>query len=616
MIPILSAIWAGTAPALGDHLWQSTLCLIVAGLLTLVLRKNHAQVRYSIWLVASVKFLIPFSLLIALGSYLAKPRAVRQVHTGFVIAVEQASQPFTPAVAEVASPVAHSATLPDLLHQLPAFLVAIWLCGFAVVILLWFVRWRRIRTIVRRAVPVRECRELMALRRVECWAGLRNPIELVSSAGALEPGVFGIFNPVLLWPKGISEHLNDAHLEAILAHEVWHVRRHDNLASAIHMVVEAIFWFHPLVWWLGSRLVEERERACDEEVLMLGSKPNIYAESILKTCEFCVESPLACVSGVTGGDLKKRIVRIMTECGANKLTLGRKLLLTALGVAVITVPIVLGLMNPPRTHAQDPAATSAPLPSFEVASIKPNRSGSNQVALMVSLQNYRFTATNVTLKMLIQNAYGIKSEAQLSGGPPWISSEKFDIEAKEDDAEVEALKKLSPDQRWEQIRLREQSLLADRFKLKVSHETMDLSGYSLVVARNGPKISSAAADGARPGSKAFPGEGIRILGRGHLVGQNADTNTLTDVLSMLLSRVVVDNTGLKDKYDFALQWTPDEGEADRIGGAPMWTGPPPSTALGPSIFTAIQEQLGLKLESRKVPMDVLVIDHIEKPSEN
>ena len=114
---------------------------------------------------------------------------------------------------------------------------------------------------------------------------------------------------MLLWPRSIGARLSDEQVEAILAHELAHVRRRDNLTAAIHMVVQSVFWFHPLVWWLGARLVDERERACDEDVIRLGSEPQVYAEGILKTCEFYVESPLACVSGVTGSDLKKRIER-------------------------------------------------------------------------------------------------------------------------------------------------------------------------------------------------------------------------------------------------------------------------------------------------------------------
>src|SRR5437773_11545961 len=147
---------------------------------------------------------------------------------------------------------------------------------------------------------------------------MRKPAEMFSSRTSLEPGIFGIARPVLIWPEKLSERLEDAHLDAILAHEVWHVRRRDNLAAAVHMVVEAIFWFHPLVWWLGSKLVEERERACDEEVLALGGERQVYAESILKVCEFCVGSPLACVGGVSGADLTKRIAYIVTKHGARK----------------------------------------------------------------------------------------------------------------------------------------------------------------------------------------------------------------------------------------------------------------------------------------------------------
>src|SRR5678815_3368799 len=96
-------------------------------------------------------------------------------------------------------------------------------------------------------------------------------------------------------------------IEAILAHEVAHVHRRDNLAAMVHMAVEALCWFHPLVWWIGARLIDERERACDEDVLGRGSAAEVYAESILKTCRFSIESPLRCVAGVTGADLKRRI---------------------------------------------------------------------------------------------------------------------------------------------------------------------------------------------------------------------------------------------------------------------------------------------------------------------
>ena len=213
------------------------------------------------------------------------------------------------------------------------------------------------------------------MRRLEGIAGIQNPIKLLLSQASMEPGIFGIARPVLLWPQGISARLDGAHLESILAHEVCHVRRRDNLAAAIHMIVQAIFWFHPLVWWLGARLVEERERACDEEVLRLGNPPHLYAESILKVCEFCVESPLACVSGVTGADLKKRIVRIMSERLSDKLTFGRKFLLVVVVVGAVAGPVGFGLVSGSRVLAQLLKSTNTPLPSFDgcINQAKPSR---------------------------------------------------------------------------------------------------------------------------------------------------------------------------------------------------------------------------------------------------
>src|SRR5262249_29247388 len=149
------------------------------------------------------------------------------------------------------------------------------------------------------------------------------PIALVASDASFEPGIFGILRPILLWPRKLATQFDDDQIVTILAHEVAHVRRRDNLAAALHMVVEAVFWFHPLVWWIGARLVEERERACDEEVLGWGHEPEVYAESILKSCRACIESPLPCVAGVTGSDLKKRIERIMKHGSSARVTLGK-----------------------------------------------------------------------------------------------------------------------------------------------------------------------------------------------------------------------------------------------------------------------------------------------------
>jgi BlaR1 peptidase M56 len=192
-------------------------------------------------------------------------------------------------------------------------------------------------------------------------------VEVRSSPGLLEPGVVGLWRPILLLPAGIEQRLTPPQLEAVLAHELCHVRRRDNLTAAAHMAVEAVFWFHPLVWWIGARLVDERERACDEAVLSLGSQPRIYADAILNVCRLYVESPLVCVPGVTGADLKRRIEAIMTNRTGHGLNRAKKFLLAGAGIAALTVPIVIGgligLGKPPAIRAQSPvAAPPAPGP--------------------------------------------------------------------------------------------------------------------------------------------------------------------------------------------------------------------------------------------------------------
>jgi bla regulator protein blaR1 len=625
MIPkYLHEMWTALAPTLGDHLWQSTLFAVAAGLLTLILRKNHARARYWLWLAASLKFLVPFSLLVGLGSHLSWSRASAGTSASLYVALEQVSRPFTEST--ISSTISMtSAALPStlsssLFHLLPAFLAAVWLVGLTLVLSVWCVRWQKISAAMREAMPLHNGREVEALRRIERIAGIPTRIEMLMSSASLEPGIFGIAHPILVWPEGISEHLEDAHLEAILTHEVWHVRRRDNLAAALHMVVEAIFWFHPLVWWLGARLVDERERACDEEVLELGGERQIYAESILKTCEFCVGSPLACVSGITGADLKNRIVHIMTQRVARKLDFRQKLLLGAAGLLAIAVPITFGLARAPQSQSQTQVATTAAGLVYEVASVKPDKSGDMRFKVMNSPDSL---TANTTLQMLIRLAYSVEDN-QISGAPNWVNSDRYDVEAKMDSATADEVRKLSEEQEKSVREHMLQALLVDRFKLTIHRETKELPIYSLVVAKNGSKLEeSKPGEPDKRGFKtpdgrpAVGGHFVR-MGMGQLDGHSLGMTDIARLLSQQLGRTVVDKTGLTANYDFTLKWTPEEGQGPAFRGpeGSPGTGSTPAPESGPSIFTAVQEQLGLKLESQKGPVEILVIDHVEKPSEN
>ncbi len=599
-----SSVWAALAPGVANHLWQSTLFAIAAGLLALLLRKQNARARHCLWLAASLKFLIPFSLLVNIGSYLSPaPATARPVGPVVYFAMEEISQPFSQLGVRVIP--AHAPSIASsILPQLTQAIFAVWLVGFLAVLVVWGVRWRRISAAIQHAAPLSEGREVEALRRMERIGGIRRPIDMLLSRTSLEPGIFGIVRPVLVWPEGVSPHLDDAHLEAILAHEVWHVRRRDNLFAAMHMLVEAIFWFYPLVWWLGARLIDERERACDEEVVALGSDRQIYAESILKVCEFCLGSPLPCVSGVTGADLKRRMVHIMNDRISHKLDFARKALLTLAALLAIAVPITFGLLNATPSRAQSQAASaSLPAPVYSSVSIKPSEPAAGELyraKMMVNLSDGSFTARDITLQRLIQLAYHIQ-DSLLVGGPDWVNTAKFDINAKLDPSVVAAMHKQMAEHNSGDLKV----LLADKFKLAVHSENRILPAYDLVVDSGHPKLQEV--------------DGIRIMHMepGQLISQGTPIDLFAVQLSMRLGRPVVDKTGLKGSYAFNLHWTPASDELERMKqGGEQQDVPQTADPNGPSLFTALQEQLGLKLEPQTEPVQVLVIDHAEVPAEN
>ncbi len=610
--------------ALANHLWQSTLFAAVAALVAMSLRKNQARTRYWIWLAASVKFVVPFFLFISLGRWLAVSHpSSNATQSASLYAIDVASQPFTflpsPAPAEAFGTGAHN-SVSALAEHLPAILLAVWTLGFLLILAGWWKRWHWIANAIRHSVPVRQGREFDAVRGLNHHIPFQGQVSIAISETLHEPGVFRILRPVLVWPAGFSERLTDAELEAIVAHELCHLRRRDNLFAALHMLIEAIFWFHPLVWWLETRLVNERELACDETVIAIGHAPQTYAESILKACEFCIESPLVCISGVTGADLKKRIVRIMTRAIAERLGAGRKALLVSVTVLAVLGPIVFGVMNAPRVHAALLADFGdEKLPSFEVATIKPSHSSENRRGMMMTPG--KLTIDNMPLKSLIGFAFDARSDAQITGGPDWITSENYTIETKEDETQAAALEKLSPEERGKQLRLMMQSLLIDRFKLKVSRATKETVVYALVVAKGGPKMTPSSQSTPAPATPSHTGPRIMMNRRGELKGTDSPMSQLADILSRQREaegRVVLDKTGLTGNYDWSLHWSP-EAPAAAFKGAdadvPADRSPGPDGS-GPTLFTALQEQLGLKLESQKGTVESIVVDSVEKPSEN
>jgi len=580
---------------LANHLWQSTLCAAAAWLLTLALRKNRAAVRYWIWLAASVKFLIPFSWLVDLGSHLASQAVptIQQPQVSYVM--DEISRPFAGAPATpLAGAAPASSQWPEIL------LFSVWVCGFAIGVLWWFRWWRQIRTAQGSATPL----------------DLNLPIPVITSRARLEPGVFGIRKPVLLLPDGITARLTPAQLQAVLAHELCHVRRRDNLTAAIHMAVETIFWFHPLVWWIRARLVEERERACDQEVLNVVDDAQVYAEGILNVCKLYLESPLVCVAGVTGSNLKRRIEEIMEHRIARNMDFGRKVLLTAAGVTAIAAPIVIGMTDAIPLRAQ-----SQPRLAFEVASVKHNPSTDPRGMRMQILPGGRFVATS-PLFFVISSAYDLPFQSgRLTGGPDWVRGDLYDIEATPEKGAIPAGATVK--ERNDRVKLMLQTLLAERFKLKIRRELKELPVYAVVVKKDGPKLQKAAVEekdctetptgptdpAACHGFSGGQGQG------GH--GQAVSISDLASWVSNWTDQPVIDKTGLQGLYNIQTEgWVPMRPRPARPAGQePTAEDLAFADPARPTLFQ-IFDRLGLKLESQKAPIETFVIESAERPSEN
>ena len=288
----------------------------------------------------------------------------------------------------------------------------------------------------------------------------------------------------------------------------------------------------------------------------------------------------------------------------------RKFLLAI--IVIVLFPGIFALGQLPVAQPQSPPSSGAPSTvegpiSYDVVSIKPYRDKDSGSHIHVSEDTDSFIATGLTAKYLIELAYEVR-DFQISGGPSWAESEKYAISAKMDNDTLQALKKLSREQAIGRRQLMLQSLLAERFNLKLSHSTKELPIYALLVNKNGPKL---------PASKEASGrQGYSSHKRGELIATGASMSSFADRLSRELGRKVEDKTGLQDRYDFTLHWTPERLAPVLASAADNNQGPaaPALDSSWPSIFTALQEQLGLRLESQKGPVETLIIESIEKPS--
>jgi TonB family protein len=297
-----------------------------------------------------VKFLVPFSLFVLAGDYLgslASPLTSADIN----IAIRWLDRPLS-----LWNLGAHP-TFPG--GQTLVLLALVWALGTAGLTAWRWREWRALSRLVRVSTRLEEGREVRLLRGITRSSTRPQQIEILRCHSTLEPGVLGIVRPRLLWPVGLSDRLSDPELESILAHEACHVDRRDNLSALVQVVVEHVFWFHPLVWWLGTRLVDARELACDEEVLQMGTDNHSYAEGILKVCGFYLRSPLTLVAGVGGSDLAARIERIVKGPRPRPVSVPARLLLASVLALTIGAPLVGGAVSAQRGSVRAESANAS-----------------------------------------------------------------------------------------------------------------------------------------------------------------------------------------------------------------------------------------------------------------
>src|SRR5690348_8446723 len=612
------AIFAVSNSLAASIIVKATIAISIALVAATLARHSRASVRHAI-LAAGIAVILalPIAAVIAPPLHIALPIA-----QGSSIPTANSVQSFdepTPApgaatnAPSAAKSEATSFSLFDLLFIAWAFGAVVFLAP--VIIGLW-----QIRSLRRTALPWSHGTSVASTLANELKISRR--IEVLLHEAVAGPMTCGIFHPAAVFPVE-AEDWDDADLNRAVAHELEHVRRVDWLTHCLARIVCAAYWFHPFAWMARRKLILEAERACDDAVLA-HSEATAYAEQLVALARQLTaanESPLLAMANPS--DLAARIHAVLdTRQPRGRSGIFAATLACAVAVLIIVTlsPIRLVAGQP---HGQNQQASSAALPSFEVASIKPVGSAAGRGGAGIQLLPGRLKAS-APLRVLIQSAYSVQP-FQIEGGPDWIGSEQYEVDATATGNPPKA-----------QMYLMLQSLLEDRFQLQFHRETREMSVLALVPARGGLKLpppqsgncmedTDAAGPLANPETRMQPpGQstyvppkcgGITVVldtNGADVLGGRVPMGKFAQFLSRVFGRMVIDQTDFSGVFDVKLKFLPDETTP---GLPPPPPGAVPLDAASPSIFTALQ-QLGLRLKSTKGPVEVLVIDHLDRPSAN
>ena len=591
---------------------------IVTAIQSVLARSTSAATRHRVWTLAIAGVLLLPVLATSLPDW--SPVEYTQP-AGFVPVIGTG----TPAPPPLDAPV----PLPAAKNPLdwPTILGGIYLAGVALRLARLVLQHAWAHRIARAATPITDTRWLQLLRECSRRTGVRRPVRLLRAASDTMPAATGIWQPAIVLPT-LADAWPENRRRAILLHELAHVERHDCLIQTLAGVACAVYWVHPLVWWIATRLHAEREQACDDRVLAAGENAREYAGHLLELAYTLgrATAPAAAVAMARPRELEGRMLAVLDATRDRSLpTLRNRVAVVMLLVGVI-VPVAAATLAPRfhllraeelRVRTGDRLTQDTPLTGtrfgFEVASIKRTSPDDPRPGADFGTQpGGRLIARNNPVENFITNAYGIPYYAVL-GGPDWMRTDRYDLQASANGEHPRA-----------EIMLMLQALLADRFQFRAHRETRELPAYVLTVARGGAKLTRSKdgdcieADNSRPPAPLAPGETRRpSCGNNLLTSRNVapnmmwsavhvDIGSLAGSLAAYFRRPVVDRTGLTGFFDVQLLLPPLQPATTDASVVDS----------GASVFTVLQEQLGLRVEEGRGPVDVLVVDRLERPTEN
>jgi uncharacterized protein (TIGR03435 family) len=545
--------------AIVNSLWQA---IAVAALVWLALRlaqRTNAATRYAIWWAAlAVVLVLPVA-----------PRLIPMLRPHAAsVAVKASKTPAVAAPAVITEPVIVTIA-PGRTAKWPIAILVLWAA-----ILLW-----RLCQIVRSYFYLRGVKRRAAVSPIPL-PDIPRHADLLISPDVVSPMAVGFLRPAIVLPESLLEELSEPEREHVLLHEAAHLAKYDDWSNLAMRILAGALALHPAATWILWQIEREREMACDDWVVARTGAARPYAASLAHLFELRrARRGEVLASGIFGNSsgLGDRVEMLLRR--------GRTFSPRASAIGVVATTVVLSILMLAGSFAPRWIAFAQEQPrlSFEVASVKPSRPDGQ---LLMRLEpGGRYIMNNLTLKLLIANAYAVP-EPRISGGPGWRDSDRFDIEAR-----VGIAIPPWPDS-MQQLSQMLQSMLADRFKLTVHRETREEPVYELVAAKGGAKLL-AAADDAPAGFE---------MAAGRIKSMAVPLRYLAINLEYVLGRPVIDRTGLEGKYDYTVTYTPDNA--------------PPADTNGASIFTALQNELGLRLQPAKAPVELLVIDHAEKPDAN